>query len=426
MQEKLIHFIWQNLLFNTRALKGVDGEDIQIIQRGMLNSHAGPDFINAKIKIDDTLWAGNVEIHIKSGDWNKHGHTGDKAYDNTILHVCWEFDEPVYRQDGTKIACLILNERVETSILKKYEFLLNSTSEIPCARMLTGIDDLTWSVWQERLLSERLEQKTDTVFLVLKQLKNDWNEVFYRSLARSFGLSVNTEPFETLARLLPLKLIARHRKNPLQIESLIFGVAGFLNAELEDAYPKELLKEFIFLKGKYGLTSMDLSQWKFLRLMPANFPSIRLAQFSALIQRHLTLFTQCLEPNTFGAYRRILVSNPHKYWDTHYVFDHLTPMREKRTGETLLHQIIVNTIVPMQFALGIHKDDQRLKQNAMELLLNAKPENNAIIRQWNELGVFSKNSWQTQALLQLKNDYCSKKRCVECQIGFRLLKNETI
>ena len=171
---------------------------------------------------------------------------------------------------------------------------------------------------------------------------------------------------------------------------------------------------------------MDLSQWKFLRLMPANFPSIRLAQFSALIQRHLTLFTQCLEPNTFGAYRLILVSNPHKYWDTHYVFDHLTPMREKRTGETLLHQIIVNTIVPMQFALGIHKDDQRLKQNAMELLLNAKPENNAIIRQWNELGVFSKNSWQTQALLQLKNDYCSKKRCVECQIGFRLLKNETI
>jgi hypothetical protein len=426
MQERLIHFIWQNLLFSTGNLFGMDGEKIQIIHRGFINSHAGPDFTNAKIKMDETLWAGNVEIHIKSGDWIKHGHTSDKSYDNTILHVCWESDGPVYRTDGTKIACLVLQDKVDHSLLDKYDALLSSPNEIPCSSLIHKIDDFTWNNWQERLVAERLEHKTENIFIALKQLNNDWNEVFYRLIARSFGLTINTEPFETLARMLPFKFLTRHRKNPLQIESLIFGVSGFLNQEREDLYPQQLNTEYAFLKKKYGLKELDYSEWKFLRLMPANFPSIRLAQFAALIHLPDNIFSHCIEMHSFQTYAKYLKIKLNPYWDTHYLFDQPATKREKNIGETLIYQIILNTIVPFQFAYGIYKDDQSIKQNALDMLLNCKPENNAIVRKWAEIGIISKNSWQTQALLQLKNEYCSKKRCVECQIGFKLLKNEAI
>ncbi len=425
MQEKLLHFIWQNLLFNTNNLMGADGESIQIMQKGTINTHAGPDFTNAKIKIGETLWAGNIEIHIKSGDWNLHGHTTDAAYDNTILHVCWQYDSPIYRTDGTKIPCLTLKDRVDKNLLLKYRYLMESANDIPCSSMLPSIDNFTWLVWQERLVIERLEQKTEPIYKALEQTKYEWQEVFYKSMARTLGLKINTQPFENLANLLPLKILSKHKNSLKQIEALIFGVAGFLNGNLKDEYGNSLQKEYLFLKKKYQLAEVEKSNWKFLRLMPANFPTVRLAQFAALIHQSHNLFSKISEENDLQKITELLKTSPSGYWDTHYLLNEISPKRIKKLGSTTIQNIIINTIVPFKFAYGKHKDDEAMQQNAFDLLEKSVAENNSIIKKWSKLGINSKNSFQTQALLQLKNEYCNRKLCLDCTIGVKLLKNAT-
>lgn len=424
MQEKLLHYIWQNLLFNTKNLIGVDHEPIQIIHRGTLNANAGPDFNNAKIQISNTLWAGSVEIHIKSGDWNLHGHTTDRVYDNTILHVCWEYNIPIYRTDGTKIPCLIIRDKVEERLLLKYQILMESENFIPCSNSLHTIDEFTWSLWKQRLLIERLEHKTNAIFLALEQNKFEWQEIFYRFIARNFGLKINAQPFESLANNLPLKLISRHKNNLLQIEALVFGVAGFLSVPLADDYSKNLQKEYRFLKQKYQLNELDIRNWNFLRLMPANFPTVRLAQFAALIYNSNNLFTKIVKNTNLKAVADQLSAQPSKYWDTHYLFDEPSAEKTKNIGLTSIQNIITNTVVPFKFAFGKYHDDELMKQNALDFLEKNPPESNIIIRKWESLGIKSKNSGQTQALLQLKNEYCSNKLCLDCNIGFKLLKNE--
>ena len=248
MQEKLLHFIWQNLLFEVNDLKTTDLQTIQINQKGIINLHSGPDFTNAKITIDNTLWAGNIEIHIRSGDWNSHGHTKDAAYDSTILHVCWEENLSIYRTDGSKIPCLILKHRVNKNLLQNFSLLMKDTLEIPCGKRLSEIDNFTWNMWLQRLAVERLEQKTNEIFKLLDSSNYDWQSVFYKSIAKTFGLKINTEPFENLANLLPQKILSKHKENLLQIEALIFGVAGFLEPQFTDEYCNYLQKEFLFLK----------------------------------------------------------------------------------------------------------------------------------------------------------------------------------
>lgn len=424
MQEKLIHFIWQNLLFNTSNLTGTENEVIQILQKGTINSHAGPDFTNAKIQIDNTLWAGNIEIHTKSGDWNLHGHTTDNAYDNTILHVCWESDLPIYRTDGTKIPCLTLKERVDKNLLHKYRYLMESANEIPCSSMLHSIDEFTWILWRERLVVERLDQKTEPILKELEKTKYEWQEVFYKSIARTFGLKINTQPFENLANNLPIKILSKHKNNLKQIEALVFGVAGFLNGILQDEYSKSLQKEYQFLKKKYQLTEVEKSNWKFLRLMPANFPTVRLAQFAALIHQSHNLFSKIIEENDLQKMMSFFKTATSDYWETHYLFDEPSAKRTKKVGDNTIQNLIINTIVPFKFAYGKHKDDEAMQQNAFELLEKSAAERNSIINKWYELGIFSKNSFQTQALLQLKNEYCNRKLCLNCTIGHKLLKNE--
>ena len=423
MQEKLLHFIWQNLLFNTKELSGIDNEKLEIIYKGTINTHAGPDFTNAKIKIGNTLWAGNIEIHIKSGDWKLHGHTTDTAYDNTILHVCWEYDLPIYRTDGTQIPCLTLKEKVDNTLLYKYRYLMESANDIPCSTMLHSVDDFTWKVWQERLVIERLEQKTEPIYKALEQTKYEWQDVFYKSMAQTFGLKINTQPFENLANNLSLKIISKHKDNLKHVEALVFGVAGFLNLNFKDEYSRGLQKEYQFLKNKYQLNEVEKSNWKFLRLMPANFPTIRLAQFAALIHHSNNLFSKIIENNDLDSITGLLNTSPSTYWDTHYLFDEISPKRIKKLGNNAIQNIIINTIVPFKFAYGKHKDDEILKQNALYLLEKSMAENNSIIKKWENLGVMAKNSFQTQALLQLKNEYCNKKLCLDCTIGYKLLKN---
>jgi len=424
MQEKLIHFIWQNLLFETNLLQAVDGESVQIIQRGTLNSHAGPDFNNAKIKIDQTIWAGNIEIHIKSSDWNLHGHTRDKMYDSTILHVCWEYDLPILRTDNSRICCLELKNRINFNLLAKYESLMHSANEIPCSSMLHTIDEFTWMLLQEQLLAERMQQKSELINDSLFKSKFDWQEVFYKFMAKNFGLKINTQPFENLANLLSLKLLSRHKDSVLQTESLIFGVAGFLDEEPKDDYNAKLFKEFKFLKHKYDLQSMDKTQWKFMRLMPANFPTLRLAQFAALIHQSNNLFSKLMKSTDLEEIRLLLNAVPGTYWNTHYQFGHHSVFMVKKPGAFHVNNIIVNTIVPFKFAYSKHKDNDEMRQNTLDLLEKMKPESNTIIKNWENLGVKAKNSLQSQALLQLKNEYCSYKKCLDCNIGFKLLKNE--
>ena len=425
MQENLIHFIWQNLLFDTNNLKGMDNEAIQILQKGTINSHAGPDFTNAKIKIDDTVWVGNIEIHIKSGDWKLHGHNTDIAYDSTILHVCWEYDIPIYRTDGTKINCLTLNDRVNKNLLMKYQYLMKSANNIPCSSMINSIDTFTWTLWYQRLVIERLEQKTTPIFKMLDQTKYEWQDVFYKSIAQTFGLKINTQPFENLAGNLPLKIISKHKDNLKQIEALIFGVAGFLAGNLKDDYSKGLQKEYLFLKKKYVLEEVNKSNWKFLRLMPANFPTIRLAQFASLIYQSQNLFSKIIENNDLKAIGLLFKTSPSNYWDTHYVLGEVSPIKIKKLGDTTIQNIIINTVVPFKFAYGKHKDDDAMKQNAIELLEKSSSEKNSILKKWHELGIISHNSFQSQALLQLKNEYCNKKLCLDCNVGVKLLKNAT-
>ena len=425
MQEKLIHFIWQNLLFDTNNLIDKGNEPLQILQKGILNTNSGPDFTNAKIKIGATVWAGNIEIHTKSGDWNVHGHTSDSAYDNTILHVCWEYDLTIYRTDGTEIPCLTLKDKVDQNLMHKYRYLMESANDIPCRSMLHSIDDFTWKLWQERLVIERLEQKTAPIYKALEETKNEWQEAFYKSIARTFGLKINSQPFEHLAHNLPLKILSKHKDNLVQIEALIFGVAGFLNDNFGDAYCKSLQKEYQFLKKKYQLTEVEKNNWKFLRLMPANFPTLRLAQFAALIHQSNNLFSKIIEENTLIKITNLLKTSPSIYWDTHYLLDEVSPKRLKKLGSTTIQNIIINTVVPFKFAYGKYKDDEDLQQNAFDLLEQSVAESNSIIKKWSDLGVNSKNSFQTQALLQLKNEYCSKKLCLSCSIGFKLLKNAT-
>ncbi len=425
MQEKLIHFIWQNLLFNTQHLYTTDNESIQIIHKGTINTHSGPDFTNAKLKIAETIWAGEIEIHYKSSEWKIHKHGLDEAYDSTILHVCWEFDEPSYRTNGTKISCLALKNLVNEKVLNTYQFLIQTASPIPCHSMLNTIDEFTWIFWQERLIIERLEQKLASITLSLEQHKYNWQEVFYHSLAQTFGLKINTPPFGILASNLPLKILSKHKNNLEQIEALLFGVSGFLEEPFTDDYCKRLQKEYHFLKQKYQLIEQQKSNWKFLRLMPANFPTLRLAQFAMLIHQSNHLFSKLIEERDSENLSSLLQVTPSSYWDTHYMLDELSTKRIKRLGQATIHNIIINTIVPFKFAYGKYKDIEDLKQNALDLLISTKPETNSIVKNWAILGVKAKNSLQSQALLQLKNEYCTKKRCLSCAIGAKVLKNET-
>jgi len=424
MQEKLLHFIWQNLLFTTNELKSTDNETLQILSKGTLNAHAGPDFTNAKIMIGDIVWVGNVEIHIKSGDWKLHGHTKDPGYDNTILHVCWEYNEPIFRTDNSRISCLALKPVTDNTLLHRYAQLMESANDIPCSPRISSISPFTWSLWLERLVVERLEQKTAIIYEALEQTKYEWQEVFYRFIARNFGLKINTQPFENLARNLPLAILSKHKDSLKQIEALVFGVAGFLNDELIDEYGRNRQKEYRFLKKKYNLIEIDKTQWKFLRLMPANFPTVRLAQFASLIHHSNNLFSKLVSTPSIHSLCDLLSTSPSDYWKTHYLLDHLSTHREKRLGESTIQNIIINTVIPFKFAFGKHKHDESIQQNAFDLLEQVKPENNSIIKKWKDLGFKAENSLQSQALLQLKNEYCISKRCLDCNIGYKLLKNE--
>ncbi len=423
MNESFLHYIWQFQYFNKRDLITSSGEKIEVFKTGNLNTHAGPDFSNAKIRIDDLEWAGAVEIHTKSSAWEEHHHEVDKAYDNVILHVVWQDDKPVYRSDKTLMPTLELKGRVDEVLIKEYKKLVNSPSAIPCGKSFSKVDELTKISMLDKALMQRLEAKALQVEALLKSSNNDWEQTTYQLFARNFGFKVNNEPFEQLAKSVPYKIILKHVDKSVQVEAILFGQAGFLDTEVGDDYYKLLQREYHILSEKYNLepTRLKKSQWRFLRLRPANFPTVRLAQLGALLQQK-GLFSKILELEDYKSISQLFSASPSPYWQHHYQFNRKSEQGVAGLGSFSIENLIINSVVPLLAAYGRATDDHSYLDRATGLLLQIPGEKNAIMRTWNNIGFIGKTAFDSQGLIELHNNFCLRRNCLNCNIGASLLK----
>lgn len=423
MKEDFIIYIWEFQLFNHQNLKTDDGQTIQIIENGQRNHDSGPDFFNAKIKIAETLWVGHVEIHTKASHWKQHKHQLDKAYENVVLHVVLKNDVAVKRMDGTVIPTLTLQNKIEPALALKWQSMQENRDWIPCEKSIEKVNDFTWFNWKNRLLIERLQNKSSQIEALLTWTKNDWNTCFYIFLARSFGMKVNQEPFEFLTKSLPLTIIQKHINQTLAIQALFFGQAGFLSKTFKDDYPQQLKKEYEFLKKKYSLESIQNQSWKFSKLRPANFPTLRIAQLAALIQKRPNAFSHILEIKDLKTIEEIFNIEIDEYWLKHYQFDKLSVTKKKQIGTTFINSILINSIIPFLFTYYKKNSQEAKIEGLIEYLETLPSEKNSIISKWKAIGINSHNTADSQALIQLKKQYCDKKRCLSCTIGHTILHN---
>lgn len=421
--EYFLHFIWQFRLFNTAGLCCTDGEALEVLHPGFLNQDAGPDFNLAKIAVGNTTWAGQVEIHLQSSDWTLHGHHNDAAYDSVILHVVYRHDKPIYRSDGTLLPTLELEGRFFPGLLNNYRNLMASGRTFPCAQHIAGVDPLIVNSFLTRLIVERLEEKSAELFGMLKSNKGNWAQTFYSFLARNFGFKVNAVPFGLLADALPFHLLYKHKDNAMQVAALIFGQAGFLGQEFSDEYPKQLQKEYLFLRNKYRLQPVNKSLWKFLRMRPQNFPTVRLAQFAALITKTDHLFSKILEVQSLKAVYELFGALPvNPFWKNHYHFSKPAANVIVQPGIASVHNIVINTVCLFLFSYGKYTDQPLFVNRALDFLENIPAENNTIIRLYRDAGLKITNAFSSQAVLQLNKCYCTQKKCLNCGIGIKILK----
>lgn len=425
ISEDLLYYLWKFRLFNLENLKTVDGEPVEIISTGHQNKDAGPDFEEAKIQIGGTLWAGSVEMHTKSSDWNNHQHTQNKAYNNVVLHVVSEYDTPVYRNNGTEIQTLELKNRIPNSILFNYKDLMQNMYWIPCENKMGGLDKIHINSWLSRLLIERLEEKSNQVLNLLEEYKGSWDDAFYITIAKNFGFKTNSLPFELLAKSLPQQILAKHKNNKLQTEALIFGQAGFLSESHDDEYYKTLQAEYSFLQKKHQLNPLEVYIWKFLRLRPNNFPTMRLAQFAALVSKSNHLFATVLEledkKDLFALFQNLPISS---YWEIHYLFGKVSGESSKQLGKQSINNILLNTVALFLFSYGKYIGNDNFVKRAIQLLENLPLETNYIINRFIEIGLKPGGADISQALLQLKKNYCDQKKCLSCGIGIKLLNKD--
>lgn len=419
MNERLLQFIWQFQYFTATDLLTTAGEPVQIINQGQLNTNQGPDFSNAKIKIGETIWAGTVELHIRSSDWEKHAHQHDKNYDNVILHVVWEEDGWSYQ-----IPVLELKSRVPGLLLNRYETLMNTTRFIPCENSVVQVNELTWKSWKDRLLAERLERKSAMMHQFLTQNGNHWEEAAWWMMARNFGIKVNTDAFESVARSLPVALLAKQKHQLILLEALLLGQAGLLKEERpDDKYYMMLKREYQFQQTKYKLSPVA-EPVHFLRMRPGNFPTVRLAQLAALLYQSSSLFTIIREADTLEALKKYFDVTANDYWHYHYSFKEISGFKPKNLGTVMLDNIIINTICPILFAYGSYHQEQGYKDKALLWLEQSAAESNRITKGFTSLGIENKNAFDSQALIELKQEYCDKKRCLECAVGATLLRSQ--
>jgi hypothetical protein len=424
MQESFLHYIWQFQYFDKKDLLTTQGETLQVLRPGIHNTNAGPDFSDSKVRIGLMSWAGSVEIHISSSEWEAHRHHRDRAYDSVVLHVVWADDKPVKLSDGSLLPTVVLKGRIDTQLLTRYRKLMGTSFVIPCARSFARIPDIIKLSMIERVLVERLEQKSDSVIELLGYNNNDWEETTYQLLAKNFGFKVNSQPFFQLARGIPYKNLGRHADNPKQVEAMVFGQAGFLDEVVNEPYHKLLRREYKMLSAKYQLQQSKLkaSQWKFLRLRPANFPTVRLSQFCALLCERKNIFSRVIELEDYPSGHRLFQADQSEYWKSNYTFRHGEKAELSRMGVSSIDNIIINTVAPLLVAYGRQHNDHIFLDRAQKILCDVPAENNRILRSWLALGVDVKNAFTSQGLIQLFNSYCVPRRCLDCAIGASLLK----
>jgi len=421
MQEDFLHYIWKYKKFDTLKLQTTEGEAILITNVGVHNHDSGPDFFNAQISIDEQLWAGNIEIHVKSSDWYVHNHENDKNYDNVILHVVWEHDIEVYRKDKTIIPTLELKPYISKKVLSSYEKLFSKSQKwINCENDFSNVDDFIIQNWLERLYFERLERKANDIELLLKQSNNSWEEVLFKMLAKNFGLKVNADAFLSMANSFDFSVLRKQQSKQQSIEALLFGQAGLLDADAQEYYLNELQKEYEFLKTKFQLSQVGVLPIQFFRLRPSNFPNIRLSQLANLYYTHTNLFSKLIEANTIKDIYNIFDVKTSSFWETHYTFTKTSKRSVKKLTQLFTDLLIINTIVPLKFSYVKHQG--RMANDVILNIIRQLPsEKNSIVNKFNALKNMSNSAFHSQALLQLKNEYCNKNKCLQCAIGSSLI-----
>jgi hypothetical protein len=423
MKEDFLHYLWQFKKFDASNLKSTNGDVIYIENLGTLNTNAGPDFFNAKLQIAEQVWAGNVEIHLKSSDWYVHHHELDKAYDAVILHVVWEHDVEVFRKNNSQIPTLELKNYAFSESLVAYKHLFLKTHMwINCENDIHKINDFLISNWLEKLFIERLEQKAAYINTLLESFQNDWEAVFFKLLAKNFGLKVNGDAFLQMANQTPFSIIRKQQNSLKQLEALFFGQSNLLNEDFQEAYPLELQENYKFLTQKFQLQKSTVLL-HFFRLRPNNFPTIRLSQLAVLYSLHSALFTKLMEAEEIKEIYKILKVETSPFWKTHFTFGKSSKESRKTLTTSFMDLIIINTIIPMKFAYLKSKGVYDF-ESIFSIVKQIKPEKNTIIDKFKLLQVSVNSAFETQALLQLKNNYCDKNKCLQCAIGNNILQQK--
>ncbi len=423
MREDLLHFIWKYKKLQLENLATSKNEKVRIVDFGVHNHLAGPDFFNAKVNIDGQLWAGNIEIHIKSSDWYAHGHEEDANYDNVILHVVWQDDTSVYRKDGSEIPTLELKNYISEALLERHQKLFDKKDVgfINCEKSVGTIDSFTVQNWLERLYFERLERKSNLVLELLKQSNNDWEKVLFSLLLKNFGLKINGDSFMGIARLLDFSVVRKIRNKTIALESVLFGLAGFLEDEtIVDSYYIELKKEFAFLKNKFDIQATGVQKPEFFKLRPPNFPTIRLSQLANLYAEHQNLFAEIIHTSSLDDMYKVFNIAASKYWDNHFTFGKESKKSRKRLTAKFIDLLIINTILPLKFCYARHLGKD-VNDEILDIISRIKREDNSVVDNFMKLGVGLKNAKDSQSILQLYNGYCIENRCLECAIGSSLL-----
>jgi hypothetical protein len=420
MNEEFLHFVWKYRLYDTDSLRTPEGDPVEVLRSGEPNTDAGPDFLNCRIRIRDTQWAGNAEIHLRSSDWIRHNHQNDKAYDNVILHLVHLHDTLVKNSSGEEVPTFIL--KCDDRLLQNYHSLRTNQSWAACEKQLPSVDPFFVNQWLARMMVERLELRSEQVIGILEETGGDWQEVCYRMVFASLGMKVNTPPFELLARRLPYKLLLKHRDQPLQLEALLFGTAGFLENQLfEDTYYSNLRKEYEFLKKKYKLKPIDTHLWKMLRLRPGNFPAVRIAQAASLINKGLLDFSSLISRDRPSLLAGLLETSGSDYWDSHFQFHKESRRYPKRIGADAAVLILINALIPVLFTWASRNKDQEMINYTLNQLEILPAEDNSIIRHWDVRGLKARHAFDSQALIQLRNQYCIPRYCLRCAIGTQMV-----
>lgn len=428
--ELLLHYVWKHRLLPLTPLTTTDGREVEVIDPGLHNRNAGPDFFNAKLKIGGTLWVGNVEIHTRAADWYQHGHDRDARYNNVVLHVVEKADTEVMTQEGHYLPQVEIE--VPQSVREHYAELLATDHYPPCYRIIPELTRLTVHAWMAALQTERLEQKTEAIRQRAEQMQGSWEDAYFVTLARNYGFGINGDAFEQWAQAVPLQAAGKHRDDLFQIEAIFMGQAGLLDPEsIPDRYREESLREgyfarlrneYLYLAHKFSLEPMDFRLWRFLRLRPQNFPHIRIAQLANLYYERHTGLSALLECTTVDALRRLLMTHVTPYWETHYVFGSPSAKSDKRLSAASIDLLLINTAIPMLFAVGRHRQNEELCDRAFDFLEQLKPEKNHIIRMWRECGLEVQSAGDSQALIQLKKEYCDRRECLRCRFGYEYLR----